>query len=52
MSVTYLSRNGFRYAIFVRYLEDGECGCNYDSKVGYFVDGRSVFKKIGHEDNG
>ena len=39
-------RDGVKVAKFVRYLEEGECGCKFDNKVGWFTDGSKVMVKL------
>ncbi len=38
--------NGSVKAKFIKYLKPGDCGCEYDKKPNYYVDGNKVYKRI------
>lgn len=41
-----LDKSGNVIAKFVRYLEEGECGCKFDGKAGWFTDSNKVMVKL------
>jgi len=46
MNAEYYYINKKRVAIFIRFLEQGECGCEYDIQEEYFTRGNKLYKKL------